>query len=337
MNNFPLRGEIENSNLTHGPHNGRMAQQISLAQALRTLYDAPAEGFVERRKALAAQAKRDGDRELARQIGALRKPTAAAMLANHLDDDALARLFAVGTALRAAQTRLDTDEMKRLTRERQGVIAGLVAGLNASAAVLDEVRATLLAATADSAAEQAVASRVLVRALSYAGWGEVDLADALAHRAAAREGRAALRLVREPDEARGASDPTGPGRADGGSPSPRRPSTSDDPGSLPPPTSTAASPSPDSAADAAAADEAEREETARRARQAAAQEKIRQQAQEKAAREVSKAQRRMSAAQDAYDAASAARAAARAALDLAEAELRRLTTPAEGTSGSSTP
>lgn len=172
-----------------------MPAPISLDDAVRRLYDGAAADFVRTRKELASQAKGEGAADVARTITALRKPTAAAEAVNHLADEPLGELLAVGTALRAAQTRLDTDEMKRLTTERHRLLDAVLAGLSASSAVRDEVRCTLLAATADPSAEAAVASRTLVRSLRYSGWGEVDLSDALAHRDAAARGRVALRVV----------------------------------------------------------------------------------------------------------------------------------------------
>lgn len=172
-----------------------MPAPISLDDAVRRLYDGPAADFVRVRKELAARAKSEGAADVARAITALRKPTVAAETVNHLEDQPLGELLAVGTALRAAQTRLDTDEMKRLTSERHRLLDAVLATVSVSPAVRDEVRCTLLAATADPSAEAAVASRTLVRGLRYSGWGEVDLSDALAHRDAAARGRAALRIV----------------------------------------------------------------------------------------------------------------------------------------------
>ena len=154
-----------------------MPAPISLDDAVRRLYDGPAADFVRVRKELAARAKSEGAADVARAITALRKPTVAAETVNHLEDQPLGELLAVGTALRAAQTRLDTDEMKRLTSERHRLLDAVLATVSVSPAVRDEVRCTLLAATADPSAEAAVASRTLVRGLRYSGWGEVDLSE----------------------------------------------------------------------------------------------------------------------------------------------------------------
>lgn len=174
---------------------GGMPTFTSVEDAVRALYDGPAATFVAARKALAAQAKAAGDSAGAREIAALRKPTAAAEAVNHLDEDELREMLGVGAALRAAQTRLDTAELKRLTSERQRLLDAAVAKVDGSAALRDEVRSTLLAATSDVGAEAAVRSRALVRGLQYSGWGEVHLDDALAHRDAASRGRGALRVV----------------------------------------------------------------------------------------------------------------------------------------------
>jgi len=169
--------------------------------AVRALYSGDPGDFVARRKALAAQARADGDRDAARDIAALRKPTAAAAAVNHLDDDAVRDVLALGQEMRAAQTRLDPTALKELTTRRQRLLQEIVTRHALNGAIAEAVHATLLAAVADREAADAVASRTLVRPLRYSGWGDVDLTDAVAHRDAAT--RPALRLVPapEPDDA----------------------------------------------------------------------------------------------------------------------------------------
>ncbi|MDE9364851.1 hypothetical protein PZ938_04475 [Luteipulveratus sp. YIM 133132] len=149
--------------------------------------------FVATRDARVKQARSDGDRELATQIKALRRPNVAAWLVNVLarSDGGLDDLTDLSTRLRDAQSRLDGAAMKALGQERGQVVTQLAtraATLGAeadpsykdSAAAREQVVATLNAAVADPAAEQAVASGRLVNPLSYAGFGEVDLTDAVA-------------------------------------------------------------------------------------------------------------------------------------------------------------
>lgn len=149
---------------------------VTLQGALHELYSCEPSEFVARRKALVTSARAE-DRNLAREIGALRKPTVAASVINRLDDGTIDAVLALGRELRAAQTRLDTDAMKELTTRRQRLLHDVVVQTGLSGATADEVRSTLLAVTADLGAADAVASRALVKALHYSGWGDVDLAE----------------------------------------------------------------------------------------------------------------------------------------------------------------
>jgi DNA repair exonuclease SbcCD ATPase subunit len=152
----------------------------------------PAE-FVTARDAKAKAVKADGDTDLAQQIKALRRPSAAAWLINLLShsDEGFDPLSDLSQRLRDAQTHLDAPSMKELGRERNRVVADLVERAVAlarsadpqfrdSESVRDQVTSTLTAAVADPTAEAAVTSGRLVSPLSYAGFGEVDLSDAVA-------------------------------------------------------------------------------------------------------------------------------------------------------------
>lgn len=144
--------------------------------------------FTARRDALAAQAKRDGDPALAKQVRALRRPTAAAGALNRLAREArdeLAGYLALGERLRQAQAALRGSELRELGQQRQRAATRLVERADALAgglsdAVRQEVDETLRAAVADEAASQVVASGQLTKALSYAGFGEVDITAATA-------------------------------------------------------------------------------------------------------------------------------------------------------------
>lgn len=151
----------------------------------------PAE-FVKARDARAKQLRAD-DKDLAAQVKALRRPTVAAWLVNLLAHEAgaLDPLLELGAALREAQSRLDTTTMKQLSAQRPGIVGDLAdraAGLATdrdpsfgdTATTREQVVATLTAALADPMAEQAVASGRLVSPLTYAGFGEVEIGDAIA-------------------------------------------------------------------------------------------------------------------------------------------------------------
>ncbi|HEU5268536.1 MAG TPA: hypothetical protein VFU36_01340 [Jatrophihabitans sp.] len=145
------------------------------------------DGFAQRRAELVAQARADGDKALAGQIGKLRKPVLAAGLVNQLVREqpaAIGELTELAHALREAHRHLRGNELRQLSERRQQVL-GKLTGLARKAgkvtdSVLDQLRATFEAAVADEAAEQAVLSGRLTAALSYSGFGAVDIGDAVA-------------------------------------------------------------------------------------------------------------------------------------------------------------
>jgi hypothetical protein len=151
----------------------------------------PAE-FTAARDERAREARQAGQRDDAAAIKKLARPTTSAWLVNQLSrevPDQLGRLVEVAEALEEAQRTLAGDRLRELSGQRRHVINDLLpqaadianrAGQPASAVVMGEVRATLEAALADSAARAAVQSGRLTKPLAYAGLGEVDLTAALA-------------------------------------------------------------------------------------------------------------------------------------------------------------
>ena len=153
------------------------------------LYRLAPEDFTAARDAAAKQARADGDRELAGALKALRRPTVSAWLLNTLvrgDRDLVEQLLQLGPGLAQAQAGGDAAALRALGEQRRQLVGAVVdravamAGRPVTAAVRDEVSSTLEAALADPAWAGAVRSGRLVRALSYAGFGTVDLADAVA-------------------------------------------------------------------------------------------------------------------------------------------------------------
>jgi len=167
------------------------------------LYALLPEEFTAARDWRAAQLRRAGDRELSTSVKALRRPAVAAWLVNSLvrqHTGEVDQLLELGDALRSAQGALDADQLRELGRRRQEVLAALARqaralasglGRPVSPAAADDVEETLRAALADPAAADAVRTGRLTTALSYAGFGEVDLTDAVA-------GRLRPRLVPRP-------------------------------------------------------------------------------------------------------------------------------------------
>lgn len=165
---------------------------MNLESVATELYTVPLSDFVRARAAAVTAAKDTGDKDLARRLGKLPKPSVAAWLANllvttHRDD--IDKLIALGKDLRAAEQARETDDLRRLGRERQqliravsrlGVETGTKAGTKASPSAVRELEQTLQAALADSAAADAVLTAVLVRSLTSNGVEPVDLSGALA-------------------------------------------------------------------------------------------------------------------------------------------------------------
>lgn len=179
---------VPDSHPTDGPTQDTSAH---LAGALREVYGASPADFMAVRKRLAAAAKADGDLAGATAIGALRKPSMAAWAVNLLareNPDLVEELVDLGRQMRGAQARLDTATLTSMRPERDRVVTAVVsaaaalvgdAGRTLSASGQDDVRGTVIAALADEQASAAVASGQLTRALSYSGFGEVDLSEAV--------------------------------------------------------------------------------------------------------------------------------------------------------------
>ena len=153
------------------------------------LYRLTPEEFTAARDAAAKQARADGDREAAAALKALRRPTVSAWLLNTLvreERGLVEQLLELGPVLAQAQAGGDAAALRTVGEQRRQLVGAVVgravelAGRPVTAALRDEVAATLEAALADPASADAVRSGRLVRALSYAGFGDVDLADAVA-------------------------------------------------------------------------------------------------------------------------------------------------------------
>jgi hypothetical protein len=155
--------------------------QDPLAEAVAELYSADPAEFTERRTALVARARADGDAAAARQIGGLRKPSRSAWVINQLaraEPGLAGQLTDLGDELRAAQDSLDGARMRELSARRRRLIDDLAqqafgaAGQPAPPAALrDEVTATLGAALADPDVAGQLQAGTLVRAVQPGGFG----------------------------------------------------------------------------------------------------------------------------------------------------------------------
>ncbi|CCH76976.1 Glycyl-tRNA synthetase [Nostocoides japonicum T1-X7] len=184
-----------------------MPDEDRLLTAVDTLYAVTPDEFVRTRTSLAAAAKSAGDAVAAKEIATLRRPSLAAWALNQVAREAAATLdmlLDVGGRLREAQSRLDAAAIQDLRAERDAAVDAYVTaavdcasrhGRSLSAAARQEVRDTAIAALADETAATAASSGRLLTSLSYSGFGEVDLSDALA-----RTGPPLLRVAPPADE-----------------------------------------------------------------------------------------------------------------------------------------
>jgi hypothetical protein len=151
---------------------------------IRRLYESPPDGFVAARTAAVNEARKTGDRDTAKRLAALKKPTVAAWVVNLLAlrrPELIEELVELSGALREAQRGLKGDQLRELTAQRRQVISALVAAARQLAQAeepgiklpLGEVEATLSAALAEPDVAAQVRTGRLIRSATYAGFGEV--------------------------------------------------------------------------------------------------------------------------------------------------------------------
>jgi chromosome segregation ATPase len=160
---------------------------VDLDSAAAGLYGLRPGEFVSARDARAAEARRDGDKELAAAIKKLKRPSVSAWLTNILvreRPDEVERLLSLGAGLRQAQQQLEGEQLRALSQQRHQVVAALVQeadnlaalhGQAVSAAAQRELQETLEAALSDPAAAEALQAGRLTVALSYSGLGTLGL------------------------------------------------------------------------------------------------------------------------------------------------------------------
>jgi hypothetical protein len=164
---------------------------VDLETAANELYALSPDDFIERRQQLVAEARQARDRQLATEIGRLRRPTRSAWLVNLLarqEPEAVTALLELGGALQDAQQRMAGDELRQLSAERRKTVDALARravelgtehGYSVPEGAKQEVGQTLQTALGDpEIAEQLRAGR-LIQAVTYGGFGPTDLASAL--------------------------------------------------------------------------------------------------------------------------------------------------------------
>ncbi|MEV4003299.1 hypothetical protein [Actinomadura sp. NPDC049753] len=153
---------------------------MDFSSAADDLYGVLPADFVETRKRLAREARKEGDAALAKRIGALRRPTLSAWAVNLLARsaaDEIAGLLDVGEEMRAAWG--SGRGLGDLERRRAGLVASLVrtAGRLAAEAggalreqAVREVEDTLQAATVDAGVAEEVREGRLSQPRSHSGF-----------------------------------------------------------------------------------------------------------------------------------------------------------------------
>lgn len=150
------------------------------------LYGLPLAEFTAARTEAVARAKQDGDAELARRIGELRKPVMAGWIANQLVrayPDEVASLVELGASLRDAMRRLDGDELRQAAGQQQQAVYALVqraeamAGQGISAEAKRGLEQTLHAALVDPGVAGALVAGRLTGPLSRSGFPDIVIGD----------------------------------------------------------------------------------------------------------------------------------------------------------------
>jgi len=165
---------------------------VDLDAVTTELYGGELEDFTSKRTALSKQARAEGDKALAQDIGKLRKPSTSAWAINTLvrsSPDEVDRLLDLGAAFRQAQDDLDGPELRGLSRQRQALIGAVVEsvrelagdqGRPISEAMAAEIEQTFRAAMADPDAAEAVRGGALTTAISGSGLGSLKISDVAA-------------------------------------------------------------------------------------------------------------------------------------------------------------
>src|SRR6185503_7943431 len=155
----------------------------TLDDVAQTLYGLHPDAFVPARDDAVAEARQAGDRDLARAIARLRRPTRAAWLANllaHERPDQLDGLLARAGDLASAQRTLDGNALRALSAQRNRRVTAMAreggrlaaqAGDSATESMVRDLAGILDAALADPAVADEVRSGRLTRTVSYSGFG----------------------------------------------------------------------------------------------------------------------------------------------------------------------
>ena len=181
---------------------------MKLEDVADELYGLPLDEFTKVRNERAKAIKADGDKELAKTVKGLPKPSVAPWVVNMLvrhDAEQLEQVLALGESLRQAQAQLDGAELRELDKQRRKLTHAITVqaralakdlGQSVSQTAATQVEETLHAAMADEDAAAAVRTGQLVEPLKSTGFGPVDLSGAVA--VPSLLGQVAKRVEKEP-------------------------------------------------------------------------------------------------------------------------------------------
>ena len=156
---------------------------MTLDEVKDELYGLAPGAFVGRRTELAREAKAGGERDLAREIASLRRPTQVAWAINQwvrTEPDGVGELLGLAADLLAAQRRSSADRLRELAGRRQALIVECVTavargaqqqGVSLSDNATREVGQSLRAAVADDEVAEMLRRGHLVTAAEYSGFG----------------------------------------------------------------------------------------------------------------------------------------------------------------------
>ncbi len=160
---------------------------MTIEDDLDTLYGVPPPEFTAFRGQLVAQAKKRGETDAARTIGAARRPTVAAWVVNALvraDPAAADRLAELRAQLQAAHAAMDGARIRELTAAQRRVVTDLTrAGLAAARvdsptpALRADITNTLQAAIADPGVHARLGR--LEKAEEWSGFGDFGVSMAV--------------------------------------------------------------------------------------------------------------------------------------------------------------
>jgi hypothetical protein len=182
------------------------------------LYAVHPDEFIALRKERQDQARAEGDRDLAKDIGGLPKPSTAAWAANLLareHREEIEGLVELGGLLREAQESLAGDQLRALNSQRSQLLGALTRqamavarehGHPVSTQIESQLEDTLRAAMSDPQAGEALLSGRLTSAMSYSGLGTIGLRPDLRVVRAPRAERAEPRATKAPAAKRRSAD-----------------------------------------------------------------------------------------------------------------------------------